>query len=69
MKHVKVLAPAVVAALLVAGCASDEPEPDPDPGSNDDPISTVDEGVETDVDGYDTDVEQVDTDSGISDDE
>lgn len=48
MKYMKFLAPAVLAALLVPACASDE-TPTDDPGSNDDPISTVDDGVDTEV--------------------
>ena len=41
-KNVSLLAPLAVAALLLPACASDE-APSEDPGSNDEPISTIDD--------------------------
>lgn len=42
------LAPILAAAFLVPACASDE-APTEEPGSNDDPISTIGDGVDTEV--------------------
>ena len=47
-KNVSLLAPLAVAALLLPACASDE-APSEDPGSNDEPISTIDDGIDTEV--------------------
>jgi len=48
MKHLKFILPCLAVALVVPACASDE-APIEDPGSNDAPISTIDEGVDTEV--------------------
>jgi len=48
MKSSRLLSSLAATALLLGACASDE-APSDDPGSNDEPVSTVDDGVDTEV--------------------
>lgn len=48
MKRMRTLTPALLVCVAALGCASDDAPVD-DPGSNDEPISTVSDGVDTEV--------------------
>ena len=48
MKHRRVLIPAAAMTFVFTACASDE-APQEDVPSNDDPITTVDDGIDTNV--------------------